>query len=92
MDLGLGGKGVIVTGGSRGIGAAIAQGFAREGARVSICARDAADLERARDRLASYGTIVHAQRFEVTDTGAIEACVAALTGQTLGVDGGQTLS
>jgi 3-oxoacyl-[acyl-carrier protein] reductase len=77
MDLGLGGKGVIVTGGSRGIGAAIAQGFAREGASVSICARDAADLERARDRLASYGTIVHAQRCDVTDMAALEAYVAA---------------
>ena len=45
MDLGLKDKGVIVTGGSKGIGLAIAEGFAREGARVSICSRGAGALE-----------------------------------------------
>ena len=39
MDLGLQGKGVIVTGASKGIGRAIALEFAREGANVAICAR-----------------------------------------------------
>ena len=48
MDLGLKDKGVIVTGGSKGIGLAIAEGFAREGARVSICSRGAEALEAAR--------------------------------------------
>ena len=52
MDLGLKDKGVIVTGGSKGIGLAIAEGFAREGARVSICSRGAEALEAARERLA----------------------------------------
>ena len=37
MDLELVGKNVIVTGGSRGIGFAIAKAFAEEGANVSIC-------------------------------------------------------
>ena len=49
MDLGLKGKGVVVTGASRGIGRAIALEFAAEGANVAICARgqDALDATRA---------------------------------------------
>jgi len=39
MDLGLGGKIVIVTGGSKGIGQAVALTFLKEGASVLVCAR-----------------------------------------------------
>lgn len=45
MDLGLKGKNVLVTGASKGIGRAIAEGFAEEGANVAISARSAEDLE-----------------------------------------------
>ncbi len=45
MDLGLQGKHAIVTGGSRGIGKAIARELAREGVDVAIVARNKADLE-----------------------------------------------
>ena len=47
MDLGLGGKTALVTGGSKGIGLAAARGLAAEGARVMIAARDATVLARA---------------------------------------------
>ena len=51
MDLGLTGKVVVVTGGSKGIGLACAQAFIAEGARVGIASRSAANLHQARERL-----------------------------------------
>src|ERR1051325_6597901 len=53
MELGLQGKHAIVTGGSRGIGKAIARELAREGADVAIVARNKADLEATARELAA---------------------------------------
>src|SRR6516162_3411098 len=53
MDLGLQGKHAIVTGGSRGIGKAIARELAREGVDVAIVARTKADLEATARELAT---------------------------------------
>src|SRR5215813_5648912 len=59
MDLGLKGKTALVSGGSKGIGRAIADGLAREGARVAITARTAKDLDAAAaDIRAKTGTEV----------------------------------
>src|SRR5437899_5029358 len=52
MDLGLKGQAALVTGGSKGIGKAVAHGLAQEGVRVAICARDKASLEAAAQELA----------------------------------------
>jgi 3-oxoacyl-[acyl-carrier protein] reductase len=46
MELGLEGAGVVVSGGSRGIGASIVRGFLAEGARVVVAARSQVDLDR----------------------------------------------
>lgn len=52
MDLGLKGKSVLVTGGSKGIGLACAQAFAGEGCRVHIAARDPGRLSQAAHSMA----------------------------------------
>lgn len=52
------GSTVVITGGSRGLGLLAARQFAAEGARLTIAARDGAELQHARDDLARYGTDV----------------------------------
>jgi NAD(P)-dependent dehydrogenase (short-subunit alcohol dehydrogenase family) len=47
MELGLKGKVVLVTGGSKGIGRACALGFAAEGARIAICSRSRENIDKA---------------------------------------------
>src|SRR5262249_60975006 len=51
VDLGLKGRRVLVTGGSQGIGYAVAKGFLEEGAHVTIVARDPTGLREASARL-----------------------------------------
>ena len=57
----------VITGGSRGLGLVLARELVRHGARVAICARDAAELERARVELTVLGGSVHASPCDVTD-------------------------
>jgi 3-oxoacyl-[acyl-carrier protein] reductase len=52
MDLGLAGKQVVITGGSKGIGAALADAFAAEGADIVIAARNAEALEKTAGEIA----------------------------------------
>ena len=71
MDLGLKGKGVVVTGGSRGIGRAIALAFAREGTAVALCARGAEGLERTAGEIRALGVKVHAAPCDIADKDAL---------------------
>ena len=68
MDLGLAGKNVIVTGGSRGIGRASALEFANEGANVAICARGRDALDNTRVELEAKGVTVFAATCDVAET------------------------
>jgi short-subunit dehydrogenase len=63
MDLQLAGRTVLVTGGSKGIGLAVAKGFAAEGCSLHIAARTRADLDRAAQAIketANVAVEVHA--------------------------------
>src|ERR1700722_19065484 len=57
MDLGLRDKVAVITGGSVGIGLAIAKALAAEGAHVVIAARNAERLEAARSEIASVAPV-----------------------------------
>jgi 3-oxoacyl-[acyl-carrier protein] reductase len=70
-------KRVLVAGGSRGIGRAIAMQFAAAGADVAVCARGAATLEAARVDIARQGHRVHAVTCDLADAAAIAAWVPA---------------
>ncbi len=67
MELGLKGRSVVVTGASRGIGFAIAEALAKEGADISICGRDLTSLKDAKKRLSAHGTDIHAFPCDVGD-------------------------
>jgi 3-oxoacyl-[acyl-carrier protein] reductase len=77
MELGLKGRNVIVTGGSRGIGFGIAKAFAMEGANVSVCARGQESLDNARAVLEELGVRVHAARCDVSDPAGLEAYIGS---------------
>jgi 3-oxoacyl-[acyl-carrier protein] reductase len=75
-DKPLAGGVALVTGGSRGIGRAIAQQLALLGVSVSICGRDRTALEDSARALAEFGVPVHQQITDVTNSAAIADLVA----------------
>lgn len=80
------GRPVLVTGGSRGLGLELARQLVAEGARVAICARDAAELERARQDLARRGGHVLTVECDVTDRDAVNRMVARVRAELGGLD------
>lgn len=86
MDLHLSGKCAFVTGGSRGIGLAIARALALEGASVSICARNPGGLANAVEGLAREGLAVRAYAVDVTDPVQLESAVMRSASEQGGLD------
>jgi 3-oxoacyl-[acyl-carrier protein] reductase len=86
MNIDFTGKRVVVCGGSRGIGRAIALGFAAAGADVSICARGAATLEQTRDELAAHGHKTHAGAADLGQADAIRTYIAEAAQALGGID------
>ena len=79
IDLELNGKAVLVTGGNRGIGKAIALAFAGEGANVAICGRDETALAGAKAEIEAKGVQANAV---VADLFTAEGCKAAVAAAT----------
>jgi 3-oxoacyl-[acyl-carrier protein] reductase len=83
MDLGLTGRNVLVTGGTKGIGRAIADLFAAEGANVAICARNKEEVEAT---TATLGSKAYGAAVDVSDGPAVTAWVHNAAAALGGID------
>ena len=87
MDLELAGKSVLITGGTDGLGLALARQLAAEGASVAVCGRDQERLRAAEASVQDAGGDVLAVRADVSSADDIEAFVDASVGRWGRIDG-----
>jgi NAD(P)-dependent dehydrogenase (short-subunit alcohol dehydrogenase family) len=87
MDLELAGKAVLITGGTDGLGLALAEHLAAEGAAVGVCGRDEDRLRAAEGALRGAGGDVLAQRADVARPEDLEAFVDAAVARWGRIDG-----
>ncbi|GJD49247.1 3-oxoacyl-[acyl-carrier-protein] reductase FabG [Methylobacterium crusticola] len=86
MDLGLKGCRALVTGGTKGIGGAIADLLAAEGAAVALCARNADEVAAKVASLRGAGVPATGRAVDVADTPALRAWIAAAADELGGLD------
>jgi 3-oxoacyl-[acyl-carrier protein] reductase len=86
MDLGLAGLRALVTGGTKGIGRAIVEGLAAEGASVGFCARTERDVADTVEALTKGGSTVTGCAVDVADEAGLRQWVAASADELGGLD------
>ena len=86
MDLGLTGLRTIVSGSTKGIGRAIAETLAAEGAHVAICARQAMEVDETVIALRRHGVTAVGRTLDVRDAAALQAWVTASAQELGGLD------
>lgn len=86
MDLKLDNRNVIITGGTKGIGRAIAECFAAEGANVSVCARNNAGIETALTSFKKFGKKYTGQVADVKNKQHVEKWIKETASELGGID------
>ena len=86
MDLGLRGRNAVVLGGTRGIGRAIADTLAGEGAGVAVCARNADQVASAVTELKAKGARATGASVDITDGAALKSWIAGVDRDLGGID------
>ncbi len=86
MDLGLAGRNVVITGGTRGIGRAIAERLVREGANIALCARTPGAVDEAVASLKAHGVRAFGSALDVRDSQAFATWFEIAVKQLGGLD------